>query len=154
MQLAQLYLVCIWSGLYGVVTPTEDDGNFVCVMGSKSYTNCQVLKFIYGQWIQATERYISNKNAFAVLVNVTSDLTHQLDVMRGRQAVTATFQAIQFSIMVVAYLVTVMIMAIVKMCKKKEAELLETQLEELETRLAERKRTARRKAARPSPQEQ
>ena len=53
------------------------------------------------------------------------ELTHQLDALKGRQAVNAALQAIQ-------------------------AELLETQLEELEIRLAQWKRTARRKAARKS----
>ena len=82
-----------------------------------------------------------------MLVNTTSEL----DDLKGQQAVNAALQAIQFSIMV-AYLVTVMIMAVIKRCKKKEAKILETQLKELEIRLAEWKRKARRKAAQPSPQ--
>ena len=183
MQIIQLYLVYVCSSLCGVVTPTgpklssncgsdalctfPNENNYVCQSGEagyKTYTNCEALRLHYLHW--AAEAFVfraiitglehaeeTNKNAIAVLVNVTSELTHQLVVVKGRQAVSAALAAIQFSIMVL-YLVTVMIMTVIKRCKKKEAELLETQLEELKTRLAERKRTARRKASRPSPQEQ
>ena len=180
MQIIQLYLVC--SSLCAVVTPTRPKltcvadklclsvslkDNFVCQAGEagyKTYTNCEALRYHYIRWAAESslsrsklakdeEEYEKKQNAFAVLVNVTSELTLQLDVPKGRQAVSAALAAIQFSVMVL-YLLTVRIMTIVKKCKKKEAELLETQLEELESRLAERKILARRKASRPSPQEQ
>ena len=65
----------------------------------------------------------------------------------------ATVRFIQLFI-VLAYMLTYMIILLARHVTKRQETQLEANLLEMEERLAQRKRTARRKAARPGPQEQ
>ena len=86
----------------------------------------------------------------AVLLNTHVIKTRQ---WRYETCAAATVGFIQLFI-VLAYMITYAIILIARHVTKRQEAQLEANLLEMEERLAQRKRTARRKAARPGPQEQ
>ena len=86
----------------------------------------------------------------AVLLNTHVNETRQ---WRYETRAAATVGFIQLFI-VLAYMITYAIILIARHVTKRQEAQLEANLLEMEERLAQRKRTARRKAARPGPQEQ
>ena len=105
----------------------------------KTYTRCQALTLVLA--------------GIQDVLNATAQISEELDVLRGRQAVAVTIAVVQLTALFV-YLVVILVIVSVKKCRETEAKRLEDNLEMMKERLAQRKRTARRKASRPGSQEQ
>ena len=78
------------------------------------------------------------------LVNATSQILEELDVVRSRQAASAAVQASQV-IMMVTYFLTILVTILVKRCKKVSEKAKRKEFERLEMQLRSSK--AKRRAA-------
>ena len=82
-----------------------------------------------------------------VIQNVTSQLLIDLQVLKGRQAVSGAVQGGQV-FMFVAYLVTIAVLCLVKHCNKHRERLAQSEFELLEAKLQSNKAKRRAAAAR------
>ena len=89
-----------------------------------------------------------------VIQNVTSQLLIDLQVLKGRQAVSGAVQGGQV-FMFLAYLVTIAVFYLVKHCRKHQEEVARTEFELLEAKLQanrSKRRAAAARAGKQSPQ--
>ena len=89
-------------------------------------------------------RDLANRAEVDTLVNATSQILEELDVVRSRQAASAAVQASQV-IMMVTYFLTILSVYIVKRCQKVNEKSKRKEFERLETQLRSSK--AKRRAA-------
>ena len=85
--------------------------------------------------------FVDQETELNLLQGLVQNLTQQVDKLSSRQVQAGVLTGFQL-VMVAIYLIRVVIVASVKICKKRSATQLEEQMIEMETRLALRKRQA------------
>ena len=136
------------------IAPGHTDG-FSCNPGSTSSNAqpvaCDVLNILYDRW-EAEAKVLSHLfkevgkilEAAQVTQNATSQLLAGLQTLRGRQAVSASVQVSQV-LMFVGYLLTILIVYMVKRCQKASERRQNQEFELMEQKLQASK--AKRRAA-------
>ena len=126
-------------------------------------TNCEALNIYYDRWATKNRFFKitldtlgqildKNRKAFEAVQNATSQILFELDTLRGRQAVSAAIQVVQFFLFV-SYLFILAILYAVKKCRKHRAALIESEVELMESPLQDRKAKRRAAAAKKAGQE-
>ena len=139
------------------IAPGHTDG-FTCNPGSSSSSAqpvaCDVLNVLYDRW-EAEAKVLSHLfkevgkmlKATQVTQNTTSQLLAELQTLRGRQAVSAAVQVSQV-LMFVGYLLTILIVYMVKRCQKASERKQNQEFELIEQKLQANKAIRRAAAAR------
>ena len=143
MKLFLTVLLTLGCSVLGQESTTVDPEKYACVTEP---TLCQLKEILMRSWSDTEERLHYIKLVAEVIHkfgNATwisnKALTEELHLLKGRQAVAGALQVTQFVFLIV-YILTLVVMAMVKCFKKKEAETLELQLVQMEARLQERKK--------------
>ena len=132
------------------IAPNHTDG-FTCLTSSTTPNACDVLNALYDRW-EAEAKVLSHLfkevgkilEAAQVTQNTTRQLLAELQTLRGRQAVSATVQVSQV-LMFVGYLLTILIVYMVKRCQKASERRQNQEFELMEQKLQANK--AKRRAA-------
>ena len=142
--------------------PNSADG-FDCTIGVLDPNACDVLDALYDRWSAEAKvlshllKEVSDTLEAAQLIrNTTSQLLTDLQILRGRQAVSGAVQVSQV-LMFLAYILTIFIAYMVKYCQEARARHQTQEFELIEARLKESKskrRAAASKAKNTSPRQQ
>ena len=135
--------------------PGHTDG-FTCNLGSTSPNACDLLNAHYDRWEAEAKVLAHLFKEIGKIQNATSQLLLQcnstqllidLQILKGRQAVSGAVQGGQV-FMFVAYLVTIAVLCLVKHCNKHRERVAQSEFELIEAKLQSNKAKRRAAAAR------